>query len=441
MACESNWNKLPNELIVSILEYNIDPRFREIESRTNRLILSCLYPDALRELFNEVDQHPMRDSVSDQRIYALLSPTAAGGEIAEAAADAQVSSDFQLDEMTDPMALVDENSFEERLRDPSFVISRIEAVSKELMHRSEEISDPKARMQCQEAIQALHCSVALQAMRHFENQSLITFVGFLSGVLGGDFQNCVTTILNKAVDQKEGTEELAHAFRRLLREFQPQLDSIQYLDLSNCRLTSVPPEIGMLRNLVILDLNRNKLTCLPHEIGELKKLVKLTLSNNQISEIPSEFGQLTQLRELYLDSNKLEMVPPGLLAVEGLEILNLNSNRITGLPEDLGQLKVLKEFHAANNKISALPHSIGGLLDLQQVDLRNNQIEKLPDSFRDLKSLRALNLTKNQVYVHSCFMRSLPNLKNIKLDSSAVSRKSLACRATSTASSSSYPRK
>lgn len=437
MACESNWDKLPNELIVNILKYNIDPKFREIELRTNELILSCLYPDVLKDLFNEVDQHPMRDSTSDKRIYALLSPTTAEGEIVEAAADSQAPSDMQLDEMTAPMELAAEKSFGERLADPSFVLSRIEAVSKELMHRSEAISDPRARMQCQEAIQELHCSVALQSMRHFENQSLISFVRVLSGVLGGDFQNCVTNILNEDVNQQDGTEQLAHAFRQLLKQFQPRLDIIQYLDLSNCRLTSVPPEIGMLRNLVILDLNRNKLTCLPHEIGELKKLTKLTLSNNQISEIPSEFGRLTELKELYLDSNKLVMLPQGLFSLEGLEILNLNSNQITVLPENLAQLKMLKEFHAANNKISALPQSIRGLHELQQVDMRNNRIEKLPNSFKDLKKLQTLNLMKNKFQVDPCFMRSLPSLTNIKLDPSAISRRSFVCKATSTSSSSS----
>ena len=57
-----------------------------------------------------------------------------------------------------------------------------------------------------------------------------------------------------------------------------------YLDLSDENLTSLPAEIGKLKNLMHLDLCFNKLTSLPAEIGKLEKLKSLYLINNAISK-------------------------------------------------------------------------------------------------------------------------------------------------------------
>ncbi|MBS0650242.1 MAG: leucine-rich repeat domain-containing protein [Verrucomicrobia bacterium] len=417
MASGLNWDSLPNELIVSVLEHHVEPRFREIDSRINHLIISFIYPDILKALYNELDQNPLRDSVSDKQIYALLSPLTAENAEAMQTSDA----DLQVEEKTDHMDLADKNSFEERVRDPAFVISRIESVFKELMHRSEAIADPKVRMNCQETLKGLHCSLALQAMSHFENQSLISFVNVLSDRLGGAFKARACNILDNSKNDPNRTELVAHQFRQLLQEFLPELDQIEQLDLSRCKLASLPPEIGMLRELVILDLDHNKLTRLPHEIGELKKLVRLTLSNNQINQLPEEIGKLGQLSELYLDSNKLEKIPLGVLALERLETLNVNSNQVNELPEAISEMKVLKELHVANNKIPVLPSSIGDLVHLEKIDARNNCIEELPNTFLNLKDLEALNLMKNRFFKYPCFVRALPHLTELKLDTSLSS--------------------
>ena len=90
MASGLNWDSLPNELIVSILEHHVEPRFREIDSRINHLIISFIYPDILRALYHELDQNPLRDSASDKQIYALLSPLNAEDAEAMQASDADL---------------------------------------------------------------------------------------------------------------------------------------------------------------------------------------------------------------------------------------------------------------------------------------------------------------------------------------------------------------
>ena len=81
--------------------------------------------------------------------------------------------------------------------------------------------------------------------------------------------------------------------------------SITELDLSYNGLTSLPSEIGKLKNLTRLDLSYNDLTSLPSEIGQLKNLTELYLHNNYLTSLPPEIGQLQNLTELRLYDNEL----------------------------------------------------------------------------------------------------------------------------------------
>ena len=73
--------------------------------------------------------------------------------------------------------------------------------------------------------------------------------------------------------------------------------------LSSNELTTLPPEIGNLKNLERLALPGNKLTTLPHEIGNLKNLEVLGLVDNQLTTLPPEIGKLTKLEWLGLSNN------------------------------------------------------------------------------------------------------------------------------------------
>ena len=44
-------------------------------------------------------------------------------------------------------------------------------------------------------------------------------------------------------------------------------------------------------------------------MGQLTSLEWLSLSENRLTSLPAEIGQLTSLRELYLSGNKLTSVP------------------------------------------------------------------------------------------------------------------------------------
>ena len=114
------------------------------------------------------------------------------------------------------------------------------------------------------------------------------------------------------------------------------------VDLAYKNLTTLPKEIGNLKNLETLYLPTNKLKTLPPEIGNLTKLKVLNLNNNQLTTLPPEIGNLTKLRLLALRGNKLTTLPPKIGRLKNLESLYLNGNQLTTLPPEIGNLNKLE---------------------------------------------------------------------------------------------------
>ena len=104
--------------------------------------------------------------------------------------------------------------------------------------------------------------------------------------------------------------------------------SITKLDLYGKGLTSLPPEIGQLKNLERLYLYNNNLKSLPPEIVQLQNLTGLDLSVNDLTSLPPEIGQLQNLTELDLSYNDLTSLPSEIVQLQNLTELRLYDNEI-----------------------------------------------------------------------------------------------------------------
>lgn len=93
-----------------------------------------------------------------------------------------------------------------------------------------------------------------------------------------------------------------------LRSLSPALfcyEFLQELYIASNRLTSLPAEIGQLRQLRLLEASFNSITELPPELGMCTSLKQLFLFDNQIRELPHELGSLYLLEMLGIDGNPL----------------------------------------------------------------------------------------------------------------------------------------
>jgi len=139
-----------------------------------------------------------------------------------------------------------------------------------------------------------------------------------------------------------------------------QLDE---LDVSNNALTTIPDEIGELKNLVRLNLSGNKLTTLPASIGNLVNLESLDIKSNEISNLPDDVGKLVKCKKMDYGHNMLTELPWDLARLESsLNVLELGHNPLVipprpiinrGTPEVLKWLKQ-NEKEGRKAKVSGL---------------------------------------------------------------------------------------
>jgi hypothetical protein len=110
------------------------------------------------------------------------------------------------------------------------------------------------------------------------------------------------------------------------------LTSLQALDLSNNRLTTLENGIALARLYALTRLNcaQNTLQYVSDDcFSPLTSLQELNLADNRLTSIPESFNRLTSLRVLKLQNNQLRIVPENiLLRLTRLRELNLDGNQL-----------------------------------------------------------------------------------------------------------------
>jgi len=164
-----------------------------------------------------------------------------------------------------------------------------------------------------------------------------------------------------------------------LTEFPPEIfdlaDTLEVLDLSGNRLTSLPPDLSRLRHLRILFGSGNPFTVLPEVLGECPRLEMvgfkscrldtvpaaalsprlrwLILTDDSIDELPASIGRCASLQKLMLAGNRLRALPDEMAACADLELLRVSANRLAALPAWLFALPRLSWLAYAGNPFCA----------------------------------------------------------------------------------------
>lgn len=175
------------------------------------------------------------------------------------------------------------------------------------------------------------------------------------------------------------------------------LKLLNFLEVSECGITSLSKNIRSLSALMQLILSGNNLSSLPVEICMLKNLKMLDVSYNSLEELPDEFGNIGTLQTLNLNHNKLSQFPESVKNLTLLSTLILSNNQFTEIPHVLleGNHKHLADFKASHNEIDDVDDGIGTLEALKTLDLSVNKIKELPQALSNCSKLKQADYKDN----------------------------------------------
>lgn len=119
-------------------------------------------------------------------------------------------------------------------------------------------------------------------------------------------------------------------------------DTIYGVSFSKMKLTELPEELGLYKNLRFLDLEKNRLTELPFFVGEFSKLEVLNVSKNDLIIFPVEICKLSSLKKLILNRNSFDQIPECIGYCSKLELIDLWDTPVMNFPSSLQNLKMLQ---------------------------------------------------------------------------------------------------
>ncbi|WP_159023546.1 leucine-rich repeat-containing protein kinase family protein [Formosa sp. L2A11] len=154
-----------------------------------------------------------------------------------------------------------------------------------------------------------------------------------------------------------------------------------------CGLTSFPEEIfALAETLEVLDLSDNKLSSLPESISQLKQLKIIFFARNNFTTYPTVLGNCPNLNMIGFKSNHIHTVPEHVFPPK-LNWLILTDNKITILPKSIGDCTLLQKCALAGNKIEALPNNMANCKNLELLRISANNIKSIPDWLFELPKL------------------------------------------------------
>ncbi len=154
-----------------------------------------------------------------------------------------------------------------------------------------------------------------------------------------------------------------------------------------CGLETFPQELFNLADtLEVLDLTDNKLSTLPKDFSLFKKLKILFISNNHFTEVPTILSKCPNLSMIGFRNNHINTVAENALPLSTRWLI-LTDNEIEKLPESIGDLKLLQKCMLSGNKLTTLPQSMSECHNLELLRIAVNKLTELPTWLLNLPKL------------------------------------------------------
>ncbi|QHJ10371.1 E3 ubiquitin-protein ligase SlrP [Paraglaciecola mesophila] len=190
-----------------------------------------------------------------------------------------------------------------------------------------------------------------------------------------------------------------------------QLAGLSKLTLSE-NLTEFPSAILTLADtLEVLDLSNNKLSSLPKALAKLKKLKIIFASNNRFEVLPEVLGACENLEMIGFKANNIKYVPENSLPKK-LRWLILTDNQIESLPNTLGECPRMQKLALAGNKLKTLPENMSQLHNLELLRISANDLAKCPEQLLDLPKLAWFAFAGNPFSAADLHIDTVPHVSS-----------------------------
>ncbi|XP_077247788.1 putative disease resistance protein At4g27220 [Tasmannia lanceolata] len=205
-----------------------------------------------------------------------------------------------------------------------------------------------------------------------------------------------------------------------LKQWPENLDECKRLSLMGTSISMLPEPPILPHLLTLLLQGSNGLKEIPHNLIEgMKALVVLDISNTKISSLPPSLAYLSNLRTLCLDECKRLNNISQLGGLEKLEVLSLRETRITELPIEIGQLSNLKVLDLTRSDALTMvaPNVISRLSKLEELymgysfnmwEVRGSSGDGSKASFDEVASLACLTALHIHVRDVNCLFLEVP---------------------------------
>jgi len=165
----------------------------------------------------------------------------------------------------------------------------------------------------------------------------------------------LTEIPLEAIENgKEAGVNALDASKNLLTMFPENLvellPSLFELNLSTNRIPEIPAWISLANRLQFLEMSNNKLTALPDALGDLVHLREICLSFNQLTDLPSCLSRCGKLETILAANNKIKSIDVAELSqLSQLAVLDLQNNAVESVPPLLGNLTQIRALQLEGN--------------------------------------------------------------------------------------------
>ncbi len=183
--------------------------------------------------------------------------------------------------------------------------------------------------------------------------------------------------------------DLSHNLLTSLPKDISRLKKLRIAFFSYNRFINVPSFIGC-ENLTMLGFKGNQIEVFDEDILPLG-INWLILTDNRLSGLPLSIGKLTKLQKFPLAGNQIKSLPVEMAACQNLELLRLSANQLTEIPSWLLSLPKLSWLAFSGN-----PCSKNQQFELQEIDYEALEVKELLGSGASGEIFKAYSSTHKQ---------------------------------------------